>query len=90
MLHAARGEGKQVNGRAWAGFDKPTSHYQSELFFCHGRGRGEIARLLFVVDKIPRHERDRVRRDLLDYCHRDAMAMVRLVENLEGLARVAP
>jgi len=22
------------------------------------------------VDKIPKHERDRVRRDLLDYCHR--------------------
>ena len=50
----------------------------------------EIARLLFVVDKIPKHERDRVRRDLLDYCHRDALAMVRLVETLEGLARVAP
>ena len=28
--------------------------------------------------------------DLFDYCHRDALAMVRLVENLEGLARVAP
>ena len=62
----------------------------------HGAGPGpaqrgvEIARLLFVVDKIPKHERDRVRRDLLDYCHRDALAMVRLVENLEGLARVAP
>ena len=50
----------------------------------------EIARLLFVVDKIPKHERDRVRRDLLDYCHRDALAMVRLVETLEGLAGVAP
>jgi len=50
----------------------------------------EIARLLFVVDKIPTHERDRVGRDLLNYCHRDALAMVRLVENLEGLARVAP
>jgi hypothetical protein len=62
----------------------------------HGAGPGpaqrgvEIARLLFVVDKIPKHERDRVRRDLLDYCHRDALAMVRLVETLEGLARVAP
>jgi hypothetical protein len=32
------------------------------------------------VDKIPKHDRDRVRRDLLDYCHRDALAMVRLVE----------
>ena len=62
---------------------------------CDGAGPGpaqrgvEIARLLFVVDKIPKHERDRVRRDLLDYCHRDALAMVRLVETLEGLARVA-
>ena len=53
------------------------------------RGVG-IARLLFVVDKILKHERDRVRRDLLDYCHRDALAMVRSVENLEGLARVGP
>ena len=39
------------------------------------------------MDKIPKHERDRVRRDLLDYCHRDALAMVRLVETLEGLAQ---
>ncbi len=60
-------------------------------FFAREAKRGvEIARLLFVVDKIPKHERDRVRRDLLDYCHRDALAMVRLVETLEGLARVAP
>jgi hypothetical protein len=42
------------------------------------------------VDKIPKHERDRVRRDLLECCQRDALAMVRLVETLEGLARVAP
>ena len=34
------------------------------------------------VDKIPKHERDRVRRDLLDYCHRDALATVRLPETL--------
>jgi hypothetical protein len=37
---------------------------------------------------IPKHERDRVRRDLLDDCHRDALALVRLVETLGGLARV--
>ena len=63
-----------------------------ELHAGHGpaQRRVEIARLHFVVDKIPKHERDRVRRDLLDYCHRDALAMVRLVETLEGLARVAP
>ena len=35
-------------------------------------------------------ERDRVRRDLLDYCNWDAPAMVRLVENLESLTRAGP
>src|SRR5216117_1588885 len=48
----------------------------------------EIARLLFVADKIPRHERDRVRQDLLDYCQRDTWAMVKLVEALSKLVRV--
>ena len=47
----------------------------------------EIARLLFVADKIPKHERDRVRKELLDYCQRDTWAMVRLVEELRKLAR---
>jgi hypothetical protein len=46
----------------------------------------EIARLLFVADKIPQHERDRVRRDLLNYCERDTWAMVKLVERLRELA----
>jgi hypothetical protein len=46
----------------------------------------EIARLLFVADKIPQHERDRVRQDLLDYCERDTWAMVRLLERLRELA----
>src|SRR2546423_6597880 len=46
----------------------------------------EIARLLFVADKIPRHERDRVRQDLLNYCQRDTWAMVRLVERLQELS----
>ena len=46
----------------------------------------EIARLLFVADKIPRHERDRVRQDLLNYCERDTWAMVRLLERLRELA----
>src|SRR5437588_724227 len=49
----------------------------------------EIARLLFVADKIPRHERDRVRRDLLNYCERDTWAMVKLVERLQELAAAA-
>jgi hypothetical protein len=46
----------------------------------------EIARLLFVADRIPAAERDRVRRDLLAYCERDTWAMVRLVERLKELA----
>ena len=50
----------------------------------------EIARLLFVAEKIPRHERDRVRQDLLNYCERDTWAMVKLVERLRDLALPAP
>jgi hypothetical protein len=50
----------------------------------------EIARLLFVADKIPQHERDRVRQDLLDYCERDTWAMVRLLEELRKLAGLPP
>src|SRR5690349_10564572 len=46
----------------------------------------EIARLLFVAGKIPRHEHNRVRKDLLNYCERDTWAMVKLLEKLEELA----
>ncbi len=46
----------------------------------------EIARLLFVADRIPQHEKDRVRQDLLDYCERDTWAMVKLLERLRELA----
>jgi hypothetical protein len=50
----------------------------------------EIARLLFVAQKISPEERDRVRKDLLDYCERDTWAMVKLLERLRGLAGVRP
>ncbi|HKS06227.1 MAG TPA: DUF2779 domain-containing protein [Gemmatimonadaceae bacterium] len=46
----------------------------------------EIARLLFVSGRIPRAERDKTRRDLLDYCERDTFATVRLVERLMEIA----
>lgn len=46
----------------------------------------EIARLLFVADRIPLQERDRVRKDLLAYCERDTWAMVRLLKRLRELA----
>lgn len=48
----------------------------------------EIARLLFVAGRIPRHEHERVRKDLLNYCERDTWAMVRLLERLRELAGV--
>src|SRR5437660_1333844 len=59
----------------------------SDLVIVDGRVASvEIARLLFVADKIPRQERDRVRQDLLNYCERDTWAMVKLVERLRELA----
>ena len=65
----------------------PELTYQ-DLVIVDGRVASvEIARLLFVADKIPRHERNRVRQDLLDYCQRDTWAMVRLVETLQQLVR---
>ena len=44
------------------------------------------ARLLFVAQKIAPEERDRVRKDLLNYCERDTWAMVKLLERLRELA----
>ena len=47
----------------------------------------EIARLLFVAQKIPVAERQRVRNDLLAYCKQDTWAMVMLLDRLRRLAR---
>jgi hypothetical protein len=49
----------------------------------------QIARLLFVSGRIPVHEREQTRRDLLAYCERDTFATVRLVERLGELAAQA-
>ncbi|HUK63203.1 MAG TPA: DUF2779 domain-containing protein, partial [Dongiaceae bacterium] len=58
-----------------------------DLFIVDGRVASvEIARLLFVSGRIPRAERDKTRRDLLEYCERDTFATVRLVERLGELA----
>ncbi len=46
----------------------------------------EIARLLFVAQKIAPEERDRVRQDLLNYCERDTWAMVKVLEKLRELS----
>jgi predicted RecB family nuclease len=45
----------------------------------------EIARLLFVADRISTEERSRVRQDLLNYCERDTHAMVELLARLRAL-----
>ena len=46
----------------------------------------EIARLLFVSGKIPEHQREKTRKDLLEYCKRDTLATVRVLERLRELA----
>jgi predicted RecB family nuclease len=46
----------------------------------------QIARLLFVADRIAPDERPNVRRQLLEYCERDTWATVRLLESLRALA----
>lgn len=46
----------------------------------------EIARLLFVAQKIPLEERERIREDLLAYCKQDTWAMVMLLARLRRLA----
>jgi hypothetical protein len=38
----------------------------------------------------PEPERARMRRNLLDYCEQDTLAMVKLVERLRGLASSHP
>ncbi len=59
----------------------------SDLVIVDGRVASvEIARLLFVAQRIPAHERDRLRQDLLDYCERDTWATVRLMARLRELA----
>jgi hypothetical protein len=47
----------------------------------------EIARLLFVAQRIPVEERERIRQDLLDYCKQDTWAMVRLLGRMRELSR---
>src|SRR6266852_11386 len=46
----------------------------------------EIARLLFVAQKISPVECARVRQDLMNYCERDTWAMVKVLERLRELA----
>lgn len=46
----------------------------------------EIWRLLFVAHLIPPAARDQLRADLLAYCERDTLAMVKLLERLRELA----
>ncbi|HET7789712.1 MAG TPA: DUF2779 domain-containing protein [Gemmatimonadales bacterium] len=45
----------------------------------------ELMRLMFHGDKMRGPEQAQLRRDLLAYCHRDTVAMVKLLERLRGL-----
>jgi hypothetical protein len=46
----------------------------------------ELEQLLLEPDSVPAEEREKTRADLLAYCERDTLAMVRLVERLRQLA----
>ncbi len=48
----------------------------------------EIWRLLFVAHLIPPEKRTKLRQDLLAYCERDTLAMVKLLDALRKLASV--
>ena len=55
--------------------------------FKNAGGKGDVA----LVANRRQAERDSgLCRDLLDYCHGDALAIVSMVENLEGMAQVVP
>lgn len=51
------------------------------------RASVEIWRLLFVAHRIPKEKRAKLRIDLLAYCERDTLAMVKLLGALRRLAR---
>jgi hypothetical protein len=60
----------------------------SDLIIQEGmRASVEIWRLLFVAHKIPKEQRAKLRIDLLAYCERDTLAMVKLLAALRRLAR---
>ena len=46
----------------------------------------ELERLLFSGDQLERGARERLRGNLLRYCHQDTWGLVRLLERLGGLA----
>jgi hypothetical protein len=59
----------------------------SDLMIREGKTASvEIWRLLFVAHLIPPDKRDALRHDLLEYCKRDTLATVKLLERLRELA----
>ncbi len=61
----------------------------SDLLIQEGmRASVEIWRLLFVAHLIPPEKRTKLRQDLLAYCERDTLAMVKLLAALRTLASV--
>lgn len=52
-----------------------------------GTASVELERLLFNGEGLAPEAKERLRRDLLRYCHQDTLGLVRLVERLRGLAK---
>jgi hypothetical protein len=65
----------------------PDLSYSNLMIVDGMRASVEIARLLFVSGRIAPVDRARMRQELRDYCERDTLATVRLVERLVELSR---
>jgi len=55
---------------------------RAEVMHLHKEFRNPDVGDLFARTDVTRHEHDRVRKDLLNYCERDTWAMVKLLEKL--------
>lgn len=66
----------------------PGLDYEDLEIEAGGDASVKLARLMFVAHLIPAEERDKLWRDLLEYCKRDTWATVKLLERLRELAAV--
>ena len=87
MIRELQAAVRGAAGRARVEAFRPFAGGSDDLVIVDGQVASvEIARLLFVAHKVPVDERDRVLRDLLEYCKRDTWATMKLVERLRELA----
>lgn len=66
----------------------PDLRYDNLAISDGGTASLELERLLFSGDGLDPAVRERLRSDLLRYCHQDTWGLVRLLERLRGLAEV--